>query len=73
MHGCVAFGGDHGRRDGVLAVGGQFRPRILSHKKRNRYRLRCGDYRVIYEVRRTVLRVLVVRLGHCKDVYRNLQ
>ncbi len=34
------------------------------------YRLRVGDYRVIYQVRDRVLVVLVVRIGHRREVYR---
>lgn len=36
------------------------------------YRLRVGDYRVIYEVQEDKLLVLVIRIGHRKDVYRSL-
>ncbi len=36
----------------------------------NTYRIRVGDYRVIYEVQDTVLVVLVIRVGHRGDVYR---
>ena len=32
-------------------------------------RLRVGDYRVLYEVRESVLVVLVVRVAHRRDVY----
>ena len=35
------------------------------------YRLRVGDYRVIYEIRDEILTVLVVRIGHRREVYRN--
>ena len=35
-----------------------------------RYRIRVGEYRVIYEIEDAVLVVLVVRVGHRKDVYR---
>jgi mRNA interferase RelE/StbE len=35
-----------------------------------RWRLRVGDYRVIYEVHDARLLVLVVRVGHRRDVYR---
>ena len=34
------------------------------------YRFRVGDYRVIYQIRDKVLLVLVVKIGHRKDVYR---
>ncbi len=33
------------------------------------YRIRCGDYRVIYTVRDKVLLVLVIEVGHRKNVY----
>lgn len=36
---------------------------------RQGYRVRIGDYRVIYTVDDGVLLVLVLRLGHRKDVY----
>lgn len=36
----------------------------------NMYRLRVGDYRVIYQVEDDVLTVLVVRVGHRRDIYR---
>ena len=35
----------------------------------NLYRLREGDYRVIYSVEDRVLRVIVVAVGNRKDVY----
>ena len=34
------------------------------------YRLRVGDYRVLYEVHDKVLLVLVVKVGHRREVYR---
>jgi len=36
-----------------------------------KYRLRCGVYRVLYEIRDDVLVVCVVKVGHRKDVYRD--
>jgi len=33
------------------------------------YRIRVGDYRVIYEVRDNVLLVLVLEMGHRRDLY----
>jgi len=34
------------------------------------YRIRVGDYRIVYQVQDRVLVVLVVRVGHRRDVYR---
>jgi len=36
-----------------------------------RYRLRCGVYRVLYEIQDDVLVVCVVKVAHRKDVYRD--
>ena len=36
----------------------------------DRYRVRVGRYRVIYEIGDAELLVFVVRVGHRKDVYR---
>ena len=35
-------------------------------------RLRIGDYRVIYQIRDSELVILVVEVGHRKEVYRGL-
>ena len=37
------------------------------------YRLRVGDYRIIYQIDGGKLIVLVVHVGHRKDVYRHLK
>lgn len=34
------------------------------------YRIRCGDYRVVYSIRDEQLVVFVIKTGHRKDVYR---
>ena len=34
------------------------------------WRFRIGDYRIICEIRESALTVLVIRLGHRKDIYR---
>lgn len=36
------------------------------------YRIRAGDYRVIYAIEGRDLIVLVVRVGHRRDVYRRV-
>ena len=34
------------------------------------YRVRVGDYRIVYQIQDRVLLVLVLRVGHRRDVYR---
>jgi mRNA interferase RelE/StbE len=35
-----------------------------------KYRVRCGNYRILYSIEDDVLIVFVVKVGHRKDVYR---
>jgi len=35
------------------------------------YRIRVGDYRIVFEVEDESKRVIVMAIGHRKDVYRN--
>jgi mRNA interferase RelE/StbE len=47
-------------------------PRPTGYKKlksRNVYRIRVGDYRVIYEIHEDVLVVLVISIAHRREVY----
>lgn len=34
------------------------------------WRVRTGDYRIVYEIHDQVLRLLVVAVGHRRDIYR---
>lgn len=34
------------------------------------YKYRVGSYRLIYEIKRSVLTVIVIDIGHRKDIYR---
>ena len=38
-------------------------------KGRDAYRIRVGDYRVVYEIYDDVLVILVVRVAHRREVY----
>ena len=40
------------------------------HDKEALYRIRAGNYRVIYQIRDSQLLVLVVKVGNRRDVYR---
>ena len=39
----------------------------------NLYRVRAGDYRIIYQVHKKILLIVVVAIGHRKEVYRRLK
>jgi mRNA interferase RelE/StbE len=48
-------------------------PRPYDCKKlstQEKYRVRCGDYRIVYTIENDILVVYVVKVGHRKDVYR---
>ena len=48
-------------------------PRPVGAEKlsgQDRYRVRQGDYRILYEIEDQVLRIMVVKIGHRRDVYR---
>lgn len=36
------------------------------------FRLRVGDYRVILDIQKGEMRILVLKLGHRRDIYKNL-
>jgi mRNA interferase RelE/StbE len=51
-------------------------PRPANNKKlqgyTNVYRVRVGNYRIIYSIEDAVLTVEVIKIGHRKDVYTHL-
>jgi mRNA interferase RelE/StbE len=53
---------DHPRPPGCLKLSG---PSGL-------WRIRVGDYRIVYEIRDRQLIVLIVAVAHRRDIYRNL-
>lgn len=36
------------------------------------HKIRVGVYRIVYEIHDDVLLILIVKIGHRKDIYRNL-
>lgn len=49
---------------------------LLKYRKikasENLFRIRIGDYRVVYTVEKDALVITIIRLGHRKEVYRGL-
>ncbi len=43
---------------------------MKGRRRRDEYRIRVGDYRVIYQIFDDVLVVLIVRVANRRDVYR---
>ena len=39
-------------------------------KGRDAWRIRVGDYRVIYEIHDRILQIIVITVGHRREVYR---
>ncbi|CRX39587.1 type II toxin-antitoxin system RelE family toxin [Estrella lausannensis] len=61
-------------RESVLSLAKNPRPdgcKKLKGSKDPLYRIRCGDYRVVYEIRDNTLVILVIDVGHRKDIYRD--
>lgn len=57
-------------RSAILALA--VNPRPNGYKKlkgRDGYRIRQGDYRIIYDVRDHILTIQIVAVGHRKDIY----
>ena len=59
-------------REAIDSLANEPRPRGCKKLKgsTDTWRIRVGNYRVIYEVHDNQLLVLVVEIGHRKDVYR---
>ena len=42
----------------------------LSGSEEDFYRMRVGDYRVLYAIQDKILLIIVIKVGHRRDVYR---
>lgn len=62
---------DKERIQGAIALLGQDPrpPKAIALSGRPGYRVRVGDYRIIYTIQDDVLLVVVVNLGHRRDIY----
>ncbi len=58
----------------VALLGLEVNPRPAGATKlkgRNGWRIRIGDYRVIYEIHDRILQIILIQIGHRREVYRN--
>jgi len=53
----------------ALLAGDPWPPASRQLKGRPGRRVRVGDYRIIYTIHNEVLRIVVVTVGHRRDVY----
>lgn len=57
--------------DAIQTLSGNPRPAgVKKLQGHDLYRLRVGDYRIIYAIQDSELLILVATIGHRKDVYR---
>jgi len=45
-------------------------PKAKKLSARDGYRIRVGDYRIIYEIQNNILVVLIIDIGHRREIYR---
>lgn len=45
-------------------------PTAIKLSGREEYRVRQGNYRILYEIRDSILVVLVIKVGHRREVYK---
>jgi mRNA interferase RelE/StbE len=55
----IASLAENPRQNGAQKLSGQ-----------EKYRIRCGNYRILYSIQDNMLIVYIVKVGHRKDVYR---
>lgn len=56
----------------TLALADDPRPHDVKalHGEKGLYRIRVGDYRIVYRVEDRIITIVIVRVRHRKDVYR---
>lgn len=59
-------------RESILSLVNNPRPDGCKKLKGNSslYRIRCGDYRIIYTIEDQLLLIIIIEIGHRKDIYR---
>lgn len=60
-------------RDTIEALVADPRPPGVEGVETTDYlRVRTGDYRIIYQIEEEILTVLIIRIGHRREVYRRI-
>jgi mRNA interferase RelE/StbE len=61
------------RIQGVIATleSNPLPPAALKLTGRDAYRIRVSDYRIIYSIYENILTIVVVAVGHRREIYRN--
>ena len=61
-------------RDKIDSLCEDLPDRIITKMKGDNpfHRTRVGDYRIIYEIQDEILLILVLKIGHRKDIYRKI-
>ncbi len=54
----------------ALSIDPRTTPGVVALSGRDAYRIRIGDYRIIYELNDEMLVVLVLRIAHRREAYR---
>jgi mRNA interferase RelE/StbE len=45
-------------------------PDVKKLKGRDAWRIRVGDYRVIYEIHDRIFQIIIITIGHRREIYR---
>lgn len=48
------------------------RPSGVKKLTKDYYRIRVGDYRVVYEIKDEILTILVLKIGDRKEIYKQI-
>lgn len=58
-------------KEAIFQLADNPRPQgYIKLKNRDGYRIRAGNYRIIYEINDTILLIDVINIGHRKDIYK---
>ena len=50
-----------------------YRGKPLSYEVAGLYSLRTSDYRIIYRIRKDILIIIIISIGHRREVYKKLK